>query len=106
MISTKHPTDYFFNPKKGNNAPSIWDWGFTKLNVPLYGKDNKDMVLVVEDDHPGYIAMWDIPRFSENFKKQTNCQRPKTIEDIINAREFHDIDWSSIADLLRGKKEQ
>lgn len=61
------------------------------MKVPSYAKDDNDMVLVMEGDRPGYIAMRLTPGFSESLKKQTTRQRPKAIEDVVS------IKWTRLA---------
>lgn len=81
------------------------------MDVPLYVKEDNEMVLVIEGDEPGYINMKDIPGYSDKFSKQnkfskqTTRLRLKDVNDIINAKGFHPIVWDTVAS-LRDKKEQ
>lgn len=86
IYTSKRPSDYSLKPKNGKNTPSIWNWGSMKMKVPSYAKDDNDMVLVMEGDRPGYIAMRLTPGFSESLKKQTTRQRPKAIEDVVSIK--------------------
>lgn len=103
LTPTKRPREYSFEAKKGKSTSSIWDWVFTKQNVPLHGSKTDEMVLVVEGN-PGYLTINEILGFCEKFKRQSIHIRPKPVEEVIKAPGFHAIKWSDVPDLIGSKK--
>ena len=74
------------------------------FDISLRGtKPDDDRVIILEDGG-GWLSMKDIPGFTTEMDKVSRRQRPSCINDVTTIDSYHSIDWSSVCDPPKKRK--